>query len=320
MGDKIRESCSNPSPLRKWWLLLWNLNIPPKVKIFVWRVFHNYLPSLLNLFRRKVTGDPTCPRCREAAEFAEHALFWCKEVEPVWEKSVFGFWDKLKGLSSSDLLCCVALNISREDLALVCMVCWGIWSQRNHFVHGSKSQLGRDVLSWVAGLLLEFHNTKLLFKCSSAASPPSAGFSWLPPSPGCVKLNIDAAVVPGADFFGVGAVFRDSNGKVLVSLSKPLRGCVSAELGEFLALREGLLLTRFFGFFGYWVEVDVSNVASAVQLSLPSLGVAGLVLNDILSLVSEVQVCKCLAISRSGNSLAHDLASAAFSSNREVLW
>ncbi|KAL5848379.1 hypothetical protein ACOSQ4_006392 [Xanthoceras sorbifolium] len=143
----------------------------------------------------------------------------------------------LQGLNSSDILRWVAGNISRKDLALVCLICWGIWFQRNQVVHGKQ------------GLLR-----------------------------------------------------------------------VSADLGEFLALHEGLLLARQFGFLGCWVEVDASNVAAAVQNRHPSLGVAGSVLDDMLALCSNVQVYKCLAIPRSGNVLAHNLASEAFSSNKEVLW
>jgi hypothetical protein len=42
--------------------------------------------------------------------------------------------------------------------------------------------------------------------------------------------------------------------------------------------------------------------------------------NDIKVLLSDVGAIKCLAVSKSGNSFALELAFAAFSSSREFLW
>ncbi|KAL5732416.1 hypothetical protein ACOSQ2_032108 [Xanthoceras sorbifolium] len=66
--------------LRRGWLALWNLNIPPKIKIFIWRVCHNAIPSLCNLYSRKIVVDPCCSRCGDAPESSAHALFWCCSV------------------------------------------------------------------------------------------------------------------------------------------------------------------------------------------------------------------------------------------------
>lgn len=35
LGERIIESASNSSSTRKWWTTLWNLNIPPKKRIFI---------------------------------------------------------------------------------------------------------------------------------------------------------------------------------------------------------------------------------------------------------------------------------------------
>ncbi|KAL5813682.1 hypothetical protein ACOSQ4_024323 [Xanthoceras sorbifolium] len=88
----------------------------------------------------------------------------------------------------------------------------------------------------------------------------------------------------------------------------------SAEMGEFLALREGLILANSLGLSIFEAEVDASNVASAVNLSSNCCGDASFIVNDIKALCLEVGNCSCLAIPRSGNRLAHVLASIAFSS------
>ncbi|KAL5853747.1 hypothetical protein ACOSQ3_008865 [Xanthoceras sorbifolium] len=86
--EKLSLSGSSSSPDSKWWLALWNLNIPPKIKIFIWRVCHNAIPSLCNLCSRKIVVDPCCTRYGDAHESSAHALFWCR----VWSdrNAVFG--------------------------------------------------------------------------------------------------------------------------------------------------------------------------------------------------------------------------------------
>ncbi|KAL5798630.1 hypothetical protein ACOSQ2_003450 [Xanthoceras sorbifolium] len=110
--DKLSLSGSSSSPDSKWWLALWNLNIPPKIKIFIWRVCHNAIPSLCNLCSRKIVVDPCCSRCGNAPESSAHALFWAKIAE-------------------------------FEEF---CMILWGVWSDRNA-VFGSPSQPPRQPCS-----------------------------------------------------------------------------------------------------------------------------------------------------------------------------
>ncbi|KAK0578711.1 hypothetical protein LWI29_014941 [Acer saccharum] len=67
-------------------------------------------------------------------------------------------------------------------------------------------------------------------------------------------------------------------------------------------------------------EVDASTVAYALNSPSFDLCDASYVINDIRTLLKEVSVPKCLAIPRSGNSLAHNLASLAVSSSKEKSW
>ena len=75
LSQKIYESGSNSDMLQSWWNKLWNLNLPPKVKIFVWRACWNAFPSLQNLWKRKVVESPRCNRCSDPAESLAHAIF-----------------------------------------------------------------------------------------------------------------------------------------------------------------------------------------------------------------------------------------------------
>ncbi|KAL5841571.1 hypothetical protein ACOSQ3_012174 [Xanthoceras sorbifolium] len=103
-------------------------------------------------------------------------------------------------------------------------------------------------------------------------------------------------------------------------VSKLLSGFFSAEMGEFLALREGLILAKSLSLSIFEAEVDASNVASAVNLSSNCCGDASFIVDDIKALCLEVGNCRCLAIPRSGNRLAYVLAFMAFSSGVDQSW
>ncbi|KAL5834454.1 hypothetical protein ACOSQ4_013951 [Xanthoceras sorbifolium] len=219
--EKLSLSGSSSSPDSKWWLALWNLNIPPKIKIFIWRVCHNAIPSLCNLCSRKIMVDPCCSRCGDAPESSAHALFWCSSVRSIWESTVF--WDVLN----------LQRHISCFDLIL--------WV----FVRAKRAEFeDADLVSWSLSLLREFQGTQKVF--GSPPQPPRqpCSASWSPPPAGSLKLNTDAAVKSGFSVMGSGAVVRDSQGKVVAASAKPILGFFPAELGELLALREGLLVAK----------------------------------------------------------------------------
>ncbi|KAK3222647.1 hypothetical protein Dsin_009672 [Dipteronia sinensis] len=98
--------------------------------------------------------------------------------------------------------------------------------------------------------------------------------------------------------------------------SKPLLGRFLAEMGEFLALREGLQLAKLDNLPIQIAEVDASNLVSILNSNVSFLGDACFIVNDIKALFLEVGIYECLAIPRTGNSLAHNLARLASSSNR----
>ncbi|KAL5839128.1 hypothetical protein ACOSQ3_011833 [Xanthoceras sorbifolium] len=129
-----------------------------------------------------------------------------------------------------------------------------------------------------------------LFWCSSGTQkvfgsplqPPrqSRSSRWLPPPAGSLKLNTDAAVKSGC------------------------------------SVLEGLLLAKEFNLIIAWVELDAVNVVTRVLNSLSS-SVLDPIISDVKALFRAVGVSNCHVIPRSGNGMAHSLASLAFSSKEE---
>ena len=71
------------SMLEDWWKTFWNIRLPQKVKIFLWKACHNWLPTLGNLARRGVEVEGRCPVCKEKPETTMHALWGCRSIKDI---------------------------------------------------------------------------------------------------------------------------------------------------------------------------------------------------------------------------------------------
>ncbi|KAA3489699.1 reverse transcriptase [Gossypium australe] len=96
---------------------LWNLGLPLKIKIIVWRSSCNYLPNYSNLHYRRIMGSSTCRRCQTEAKMMEHLFRNCPVAKETWERSDI-VWP-----ASEESMC------KRFACAL-----WRIWTFRNRFI------------------------------------------------------------------------------------------------------------------------------------------------------------------------------------------
>ena len=68
----------------KVWKVIWQLQVPLKVKNFIWLACRNALPTKQALMSRKIVTDPICEGCKLDVEEIEHALWSCLELDVVW--------------------------------------------------------------------------------------------------------------------------------------------------------------------------------------------------------------------------------------------
>ncbi|KAK3199848.1 hypothetical protein Dsin_023263 [Dipteronia sinensis] len=80
---RVGASSSNSSISLGWWNSPWRLNIPPKVRIFVWRACLNVIPSMKNIWKRKMMASPHCIRSSRRV-FSSRTLFLSPRLTPTW--------------------------------------------------------------------------------------------------------------------------------------------------------------------------------------------------------------------------------------------
>ena len=66
------------------WKKFWTLNVPLKVRTFIWRACSNNLPTRDILHRRKVHVTEVCGLCQQTPETTRHILWECPLARNVW--------------------------------------------------------------------------------------------------------------------------------------------------------------------------------------------------------------------------------------------
>ena len=66
------QGTASPNPV---WDIMWKLQIPSKVKIFIWKALHGIVPGMSILANRHIPVSGQCPICFLAAEDICHLMF-----------------------------------------------------------------------------------------------------------------------------------------------------------------------------------------------------------------------------------------------------
>lgn len=64
---------------------MWSLNIPMKIKLFMWKAAHDLLPTLQNLVKRKVLESDSCDIYKREVKTVSHVL---SAASDAWVKSL----------------------------------------------------------------------------------------------------------------------------------------------------------------------------------------------------------------------------------------
>jgi hypothetical protein len=66
------------------WKSVWKLSVPPKVKVFWWRVLHEFLPAKQILHRRHIEPLAYCEICGDPEESIRHVPLECSVAKEFW--------------------------------------------------------------------------------------------------------------------------------------------------------------------------------------------------------------------------------------------
>lgn len=121
---------------------IWSPKLLPKIKMFMWKIAQNALPTIENLQKRGMQITTSCCRCGEP-ETTLHLLFQCNFAKEVW---ALGPWS-VTFIPSYRVSFKSALIASRSWSNLspygftrnaFPWICWFIWTSRNQLLFEKK--------------------------------------------------------------------------------------------------------------------------------------------------------------------------------------
>lgn len=132
--DTSRASSSNSRS--SIWDKIWNLQVPPKTKLFIWKVAHDIIGAEANLHLHHISVNLRCILCGFHWASTTHVLFFCQGIKRAWKET--GWWKILKRLKHHnirEILLFMEESLTPEDWDIFCTKIWGIWKDRCNITH-----------------------------------------------------------------------------------------------------------------------------------------------------------------------------------------
>ncbi|KAH9717156.1 putative reverse transcriptase/RNA-dependent DNA polymerase [Citrus sinensis] len=303
------------------WKIIWSMEIPEKIKIFMWRAAQNMLSTAYNLWRRKAIKEPMCGRCSKEKEDGFHALIGCKYANKVWKLT--DFHQNMKMLAQQDLLSTLqemGKIASRKDMELIIATCWSIWSSKNLFIFKGKEEDAQISVGRAAAVVESYRRIKIPATQTVSQNQSNNQQTWLPPPNGWYKVNVDAAIRPSNQTAGLGVVIRDSRAKVVAAAVQNTIYKGDVECMEAEAINFGIQVAQSTNFLPMIIE---SNSKGVVDLACNRKGSITEIfwkiatIQDSLKRLGRVQIQH---VPRSFNRIAHGLAKKALEYVSSAVW
>uniref|UniRef100_A0A803Q185 RNase H type-1 domain-containing protein n=1 Tax=Cannabis sativa TaxID=3483 RepID=A0A803Q185_CANSA len=222
----------------QWWRKLWRLKIPPKIKVFVWKLAHGWLPTSTVLAKRHVSTTDGCSRCSlHNSETIFHALWECKKSKVCWKLCDFQLEIKRHG-QEDELAFLMRLStvMSKDQFEMFLVITWSLWNTRNACTHDGFVPQPAEMVEWCYKLLEDFQGGR---SRPQEVMRREEGV-WKVPRHGEVKINVDASVKTGAGYSGLGCVIRGEQGDVLFASSTAIQREYSPLQLELMAILKGI--------------------------------------------------------------------------------
>ncbi|XP_030495191.2 uncharacterized protein LOC115710980 [Cannabis sativa] len=234
-------------------------------------------------------------------------------------------WSKASAMYNGDYLVHLSTIYNKQEMEQIICTLWSIWTERNRVVHGSSAKPAPILASFAVNYLSNFRTTTGKYHAAATntttlPAPAPAATKWTPPTGLDLKLNVDATLDANRNIIGVGAVVRNSAGRVLAALAKPIIGNFASHEMEAKAMFHSRNWVIQLQLPIAIVETDALLVANALQYGSTAISSYRDILLDVSSLLSFLPQVNVVHAKRSANMVAHCLAKFALGVDETCSW
>lgn len=181
------------------------LNVPGKIKHFLWRACTSSSPTKTSLLKRKFVLDMLCHRCGKCDEDMKHGYGIVKR-QNRFDTLVFRF-EAAHG-NFLDLYGRMVSKSAKSDLFAI--IVWHIWVYRNK-TRLKEQVVPLDKIRDTAQTYLHLFKASRDSQCRNKPRTTVKKCRWKPPKLGKYILNFDGTIFNENEWVGIGIVVRDSS-------------------------------------------------------------------------------------------------------------
>jgi hypothetical protein len=234
-------SSSSLSDGRQMYHGIWRARVPPKVRIFAWKVAHKCLATQENRRNMALVDRATCTICGRTEEMVHHALIRCSKASTL-RKEMRQYWhlpeESKMTYTGPDWFLILLASLDADQKQNFLLLLWRVWYLRNDVVFGK----GNEAIAGSVSFLTSYKDmlNEVMYKkpglsmkgkekihdyqvADQKHSRPKRSSKWTAPPQGWVKLNTDASFWPDEGMASTGIVIQDWSGWVLLTAWRWLR-------------------------------------------------------------------------------------------------
>ena len=295
------------------WKNVWKSQLHERLKMLLWRIASNLLPTKNNLDRFINPVDQCCPLCEIEQESIVHIFVYCSVAKACWFGSRWSIKSEFLSINNGTQLVSFILNPpdnlfqsqdDRKEFSLFgTLLLDGIWRLRNSVVFYGNKAMPEDVLKILYKSFQEHWDVRKI----KFSDDRTRRFSyWSKPACGHIKINCDAAIGPSYSVIAI--VARDWRGSLLFALSKKVNTNIPVQ-AEAEALRWSVLIAVDRKLQKVMFENNSQICINAITLASfkPPWRIHGLIL-DIEATTKYIPGSAFNWVYREANEAAHQLA------------
>ncbi|KAA3456919.1 reverse transcriptase [Gossypium australe] len=263
---------------RDFYRKLWRVEIPRKIKIFIWKISWNYLANKVNMNARRL----------------------------VWKGLSDAILTGFTNVEFVNWLTLIVVSLSLEKCRIFCSVLWSIWGDRNSRIHEKSNRSSQNIVRFILSYIQEQDVVRI-----NTARNSNIKFKWRHPPASSFKINFDGAFDERNGASTSGVVVRDSSGQVLKSSAEIHGGVSTAFATEAIACCRATQIALEMGEEEIIIEGDSLSVIKKCRKTDIDKSQISPYIYDIHSMKSRNRRLRFEFIPGSANVLAHVLATEA---------
>ncbi|KAL4362884.1 hypothetical protein GQ457_04G002440 [Hibiscus cannabinus] len=293
-----------PLQISRFYSSMWGVSLPSKVKINMWRVMNNFLPTFANLQTRRLSVNVCCPLCKSEAESTHHLMRDCVFVKELLGAQGIHLTILYHDAPWREWLALALTRLDSSQRHALMVTFWAVWYARNKAVHEALQPSVFNSLSFILASLKEYEMLNL--KCGTRSPPIQT--KWEAPLENVVKVNFDSAFSHQMLQSVSGVICRDYTGSILAACSLPHNYVRDAFMAEALACHQTVTFAWELGFTRVVLEGDSRTVIQKCQSDLIDTSLISPVIADIKLICRNFTALDFGFVRRGANAAAHTLA------------